>query len=167
MKKNTIISILVILIIFIFNIYKVSASNELDIEHDSLKSSQNEAYMSVPDIYGIDLFTDKITKTKQEMSNKQKSNRKDLYNSIFSTTVNAKSIRDKKFSENIQAYSLFDEESMQKKIEYKKEDNNINIATISLIVFLCILTGILTRMYYIKKRRGEEKSSEYNDYAGF
>lgn len=167
MKKNIIVSILVILIIFTFSIYKVSANNELDIEHDSLKSSQNEAYMSVPDIYGIDLFTDKITKTKQEMSNKQKSNRKDLYNSIFLTTVNAKSIRDKKFSENIQAYSLFNEQSMQKKIEYEKEDSNISITTISLIVILCILTGILTRLYYIKKRRGEEKRSEYNDYAGF
>lgn len=167
MKKNTIVSILVIVIIFTFNIYKVSANNGLDIEQDSLKSSQNDAYMSVPDIYGIDLFTDKTAKTKQEISNKQKSNREDLYNSIFLTTVNAKSIRDKKFSENIEAYSLFDQQSIQKKIEYKKEDSNINITTISLIMFLCILTGILTRLYYIKKQRGEEKRSEYNDYAGF
>ncbi|WPC41638.1 hypothetical protein [Clostridium sp. JS66] len=167
MKKNTIVSILVILIIFTFNIYKVSANNGLDIEHDSLKSSQNEAYMSVPDIYGIDLFTDKTAKTKQEISNKQKSNREDLYNSIFVTTVNAKSIRDKKFSQNIEAYSLFDQQSIQKKIEYEKEDSNINITTISLIILLCILTGILTRLYYIKKQRGEEKRSEYNDYAGF
>lgn len=167
MKKNTIVSILVIVIIFTFNIYKVSANNGLDIEQDSLKSSQNDAYMSVPDIYGIDLFTDKTAKTKQEISNKQKSNREDLYNSIFLTTVNAKSIRDKKFSENIEAYSLFDQQSIQKKIEYKKEDININITTISLIMFLCILTGILTRLYYIKKQRGEEKRSEYNDYAGF
>jgi hypothetical protein len=167
MKKNTIVSMLVILIIFTFNIYKVSANNGLEIEHDSLKSSQNEAYMSVPDIYGIDLFTDKIAKTKQEISNKQKSNREDLYNSIFLTTVNAKSIRDKKFSENIEAYSLFDQQSIQKKIEYEREDSNINITTISVIMLLCILTGISTRLYYIKKRRGEEKRSEYNDYAGF
>ncbi|NMM64099.1 hypothetical protein HBE96_15770 [Clostridium sp. P21] len=167
MKKKIIVSILVILITFTFNIYKVNANNELNIDHDSLKSSKNEAYMSVPDMYGIDLFTDKVTKTKQEISNKQKQNRKDLYNSIFLSKVDAKSIRDKKFSKNIEAYSLFAQPSIQKKIEYKKEDSSINIITISVIIFLCMLTGISTRLYYINKRRREEKRSEYNDYTGF
>lgn len=167
MKKNIIVRILVFLITFTFNIYKVNANNELNIDHDSLKSSQNEAYMSVTDIYGIDLFTDKVEKTKQEISNKQKQNREDLYNSIFLSTVDAKAIRDKKFSENIEAYSLFDQPSIQKKIEYKEEDSSINIMTISVIILLCILTGISTRLYYINKRRREEKRSEYNGYTGF
>lgn len=123
--------------------------------------------MSVSDMYGIELFTDKVAKAKQEVSNKQQQNRKALYNSIFLSTDNAKSIRDKKFSQKIEAYNLFSQSNMQKKIKYEKDDSNINIMTVSVIIFLCILTGVLTRLYYINKRREEEKRSEYNDYTGF
>ncbi|MCY6958035.1 hypothetical protein [Clostridium brassicae] len=167
MKKNIIVSILVILITFTFNIYKVNASNELNIDHDSLKNSENEPYMSVSDIYGIELFTDEVAKTKQELSNKQQQNRKALYNSIFLSRNNAKSIRDKKFSQKIEAYNLFSQSNIQKKIKYEKDDSNVGIITVLVITFLCILTGVLTRMYYVNKRREEEKRGEYNDYTGF
>ncbi|UZQ52289.1 hypothetical protein [Clostridium kluyveri] len=170
MKKNIIVSILVILITFTSNVYKVNANNELNIDPDSLKNSESESYMSVSDIYGIELFTDKVEKTKQEVSNKQQENRKALYNSIFLSTDNAKSIRDKKFSQKVETYNLFSQSNMQKKIEYEKydnDDNNIKIMAVSVITFLCILTGVLTRLYYINKRREEEKRGEYNDYTGF
>lgn len=168
MKKNIIVSILVILITFMSNVYKVNANNELNIDPDSLKNSESESYMSVSDMYGIELFTDKVEKTKQEVSSKQQENRKALCNSIFLSADNAKSIRNKEFSQKIETYNLFSQSNMQKKIEYEKyDDNNIKIMTVSVITFLCILTGVLTRLYYINKRREEEKRGEYNDYTGF
>lgn len=167
MKKNIALSIFIVLITFTFNIYTVNANDELKIDHDSLKSSENDAYMSVLDIYGVELFTDKVAKTKQEVKTQQEQNVETLKNGLFLSTDDAKSIRDKKFSEKLDTYNLFAQSKIAKKIKYAKDGSSINIVNISIIIFLCILTAVLTRLYYIHKRKGEEKRGEYNNYTEF
>lgn len=166
MKKNSIIIIFLVIATFIFNVYKVCANDQLKIDSNSLKNSNNNAYMSVLDIYGVDLFTDKVDKTKEQVKNQQEQKIQNLYNNIFLSGNDISNLKNEQFTKKVEEYKLFDKSKVEKKIKYTENIYDINIINISIIIFLCILTGVLTRIYYVYKSKGEEKNSEYNSYTG-
>lgn len=166
MKKNSIIIVFLVIITFVLNVYKVCANDELKIDSNSLKNSKNNAYMSVLDIYGVDLFTDKVDKTKEQVKNQQEQKIQNLYNNIFLSGNDISNLKNEQFTKKVEEYKLFDKSKVEKKIKYTENIYDINITNISIIIFLCILTGVLTRIYYVYKSKGEEKNSEYNSYTG-
>lgn len=163
MKK--IIMMSAIVIVFIFKISIATADENLKIDAESLKNSNNDAYTSITDMYKINLFTEKIIAQKEKIEIQEENNLEEMNNSIF---VNIKSKDDsnkEQFEKQVESYNLFSVPKAEIKMEYIEDKNNSEFISISIIIILCILTAIVTRKYYKYRRKKEEDTSEYNSYV--
>lgn len=165
MKK--IIMISAVVIIFILNISIVFAAENLKIDTESLKNSNNDTYTSITDIYKINLFTEKIIVQKEKLEIEEKNNLEEINNSIFLDIKSKDDSNKEQFEKQVEAYNLFAVPKAEIKMEYVEDKNNSEFLSISIIIILCILTGIVTRKYYKYRRKKEEDTSECNSYVRF
>lgn len=166
MKK--IIIFILIGIIFIFNISYAYAEDKLKVDSDSLKNSENEAYVSVTDLYGIPLFTEKVIKQKEENQANKKNNFQKLNDNVFQKTSTEDVSKDEQFLKIINGYNLFAKPKSEIKIKYEEAKTTESLIEVVIaIILLCILTAILTRKYYKHNSKKEADNSEYKDYIGF
>jgi hypothetical protein len=164
MKK--IIIIIIIAIMYIFNIPKTYADDGLKIDSGSLKNSNNNAYISITDIYGVPLFTEKTIKQKEENQIQEKNKLEEINNNIFLDVKSLDSSEKDEFIKLVEKNNLFIKPKEETKIKYiQKEDSDGFISVSIIIILLCILTAILTRKYYKYNSQKEDDSSEYNNYV--
>lgn len=155
-------------IIFIFNISDTYAEDKLKVDSDSLKNSGNEAYVSVTDLYGIPLFTEKVIKQKEENQTNERNNFQKLNDDVFQKTSIEEVSKDEQFLKIINGYNLFGKPKSEIKIKYEEEKISESLIEVAIaIILLCILTAILTRKYYKHNSKKEADNSEYKDYIGF
>lgn len=165
MKKNIIMSVVVI--VFIFNISIAFADENLKIDAESLKNKNNNTYTSITDIYKINLFTEKIIEQKEKLEIQKENNLEEINNSIFLDIKSKDDSNKEQFEKQVETYNLFAVPKAEIKMEYIEDKNNSEFISISIIIILCILTAIVTRKYYKYRRKKEEDTSEYNGYGRF
>jgi len=162
MKK--IIMIIIIVGVYMLSITKVYADEGLKIEQKSLNN--NDAYVSVTDIYGVPLFTEKTIKQKEENEIQEKNNLEDINNNIFLDIKSTDSSKNEEFIKLVEKHNLFVKPKEETKIKYIQEKDSVEfIIVLIIIILLCIITTILTRKYYKYKIQKEDDSSEYKDYV--
>lgn len=158
--------IIIIAIIYVFVIPKVYADDGLGIDSESLKNSNNNAYTSITDIYGVPLFTEKTIKQKEENEIQEKNNLEEINNNIFLDVKAIDGSEKEEFIKLAEKYNLFIKPKEETKIKYMKEKDNSELIRVSIIIMLlCILTAILTRKYYKYNSQNEDDNSEYNNYV--
>jgi hypothetical protein len=163
MKK--IIILFVMAFMYIFNITEIYAEDGLKIDSKSLQGSGNEAYMSVTDIYGIPLFTEKVIKNKKENDQKKKAELNEINNNVFLKTASTNNDTSEEVRKLAESYNLFVKPTEHAKIKYMQENSSDEVLKVSIsIIMLCILTAILTRKYHKHKSQKEDYSNEYKDY---
>lgn len=166
MKKKIITCMISFFMLFTIGITSVCAEENLNIDSDSLHNGDT-AYMSILDIYKVKLFNNKVSAKKEELQEQKENEKRELYDSIFVKNSSNNISEDDEFVEKVTSYKLFVKAKEQEKIKYidSKKNNGFFVAAIVVIVFLCISTGILTRLYYLKRRKGEDDKIEYNNYV--
>lgn len=171
MKRNIIIKSIkrivivgVIIFISISGSFISYAEDGLNIETDSLKNNSNNSYKSITDIYKIPLFTESITNEKKEALQKEEDEKAKLNNNLFSKVSQDKD-SEEELKKTLENYNLFTAPKEESKIKYLQKQSNINLANISIIVVLSILTAICTTKYYKYKSKKEESYSEYKSYV--
>lgn len=161
--KKIIKCIICIFIISIAGISCVHAEEKLNIENESYNNESRSSYMSVLDIYKVKLFNIKTSTKKEEIKKERSEEREALSNGLFSKK-DGDSDKDE-FVEKVEEYKLFSKVKSKEKIKYYNQKKNNNFYIIALIIVLCLFTGVITRIYYVKKSKGEGNRVEYNNYA--
>ncbi len=161
MKKIT-KCILCFFIIFTADIISVYADGNLNLESDSYNNETDSSYMSVLDIYKVKLFNNKTCAKKEEIKEENKKERQALADGIFLADNTKES--DDEFTEKVENYKLFSKVKTKEKIKYTSIKTNNMSFIIAVIIGLCLATGVITRIYYVKKNKGEEGKVEYNNY---
>jgi len=155
MKK--IIMIIIIVGVYMLSITKVYADEGLKIEQKSLNN--NDAYVSVTDIYGVPLFTEKTIKQKEENEIQEKNNLEDINNNIFLDIKSTDSSKNEEFIKLVEKHNLFVKPKEETKIKYIQEKDSVEfIIVLIIIILLCIITTILTRKYYKYKIQKDVRS---------
>lgn len=164
MKK--IIMIIIIVSMHVFNITKVCADEGLKIEQGALRNNKNDAYVSITDIYGIPLFTEKTIKQNEENETQEKNNLEDINNNMFLDIKTIDSSKKEEFIKLVENHNLFVKPKEETKIRYIQEKDSVQFVIVLIgIILLCVLTTILTRKYYKYKSQKDDDSSEYKDYV--
>ncbi|HCW54447.1 MAG TPA: hypothetical protein DG753_12075 [Clostridium sp.] len=162
--KKIIKCILCIFIITISGVTSVYAEEQLNIVSDSYNNETSSSYKSVLDIYKVKLFDSKTSAKKEEIQKEKIEEREELFNGLFSKD-NENNDKNE-FSEKVESYNLFVKVKSDEKIKYYNQTKSNNIYIITTIILLCLLTGVITKIYYVRKSKGERNKIENNNYAG-
>lgn len=162
MKKRILKRLITIsfsLLIFI-NIAAYAASTDMNLNINLAPGSNNPSHMSVLDIYNIKIFDyNKQERTEKIQEQNEKENEELIDNLFQSTEVEEEKI-DGELKEVVQ-YNLFSEAKVSKQIQYEEQEGSKTLIIVLGIVFCCLVTAYLTRLYYNKKSKGEEIYFEY------
>lgn len=165
MKNKIIKFIISFFILMVTGFNSVYAEESLNIESNSLHGSDT-AYMSVLDMYKVKLFDSKVSERKEQLKKQKETEKEAMYNSVFSKEITEQLSESEEFEQEVKSYKLFSKPKAQEKIKYINNNKSSNVILItSLIILLCILTGVLTAAHCKKKRKVEEYSLEYNSYT--
>lgn len=166
MKKK--ITKIMMILLGLLIVFPIQAHSEepvnagLDIDSSAIVNEKASGYKSELDMYNIELFTENEEERAKREKEENELETQRLCDSLFNKSMETE---EEELSEEVARYNLFSSKVIPDKIAHIETKENSKVKYIIIIAVGCLLTGILTRLYYIKKYKGEKDDFEHYNYA--